>query len=89
MALGASPRRILAQVMREGLFLVAPGIAVGLAGAFALSRFLSTLLYQVTASDPATFVLVSAFLLGVAIAACYVPGRRASSLSPLQALREE
>ncbi|HJS74377.1 MAG TPA: FtsX-like permease family protein, partial [Vicinamibacteria bacterium] len=89
MALGASPHRILAQVMREGFFLVAPGIAFGLAGAFALSRFLSSLLYQVNASDPATFVLVSAFLLAVAIAACYVPGRRASGLNPLQALREE
>jgi predicted permease len=89
MALGASPRRVLAQVMREGLVLVAPGIALGLAGAFALSRFLSSLLFQVTASDPATFAAVAAFLLAVAIAACYVPGRRASSLNPLQALREE
>lgn len=89
MALGASPRQILAQVIREGLFLVAPGIALGLAGAFALSRFLSSLLYQVTASDPATFVAVAASSLAVAVAACYVPGRRASALNPLEALREE
>jgi putative ABC transport system permease protein len=89
MALGATPRSILAQVLREGVFLVAPGIALGIAGAFALARFLSSLLYQVTASDPATFVLVALTLLAVAIAACYVPGRRASSINPLEALREE
>ncbi len=89
MALGASPRRILTQILKEGFFLVAPGIALGLAGALGLSRLLSSLLYQVTASDPATFVLVAASLLAVAIAACYVPGRRASSLNPLEALREE
>ncbi len=89
MALGASPRRIFAQVLREGIVLVAPGIAVGVGGALALSRFLSSLLYQVSASDPATFVAVCASLLAVAIAACYVPGRRASSLNPLEALRED
>jgi predicted permease len=89
MALGASPRRIRTQVIREGIVLVAPGIVLGLAGAYALSRFLSRLLYQVTASDPATFVLVAAALLSVALSACYVPARRASSLNPLEALREE
>jgi predicted permease len=89
MALGASPRRIRRQVIREGVVLVAPGIALGLAGAYALSRFLSSLLYQVEASDPATFALVAVALLAVALAACYVPGRRASSLNPLEALREE
>jgi putative ABC transport system permease protein len=89
MALGASPPRILLQVVREGIVLVIPGIALGLAGAFVLSRFLSSLLFEVSANDPSTFVAVTMFLLLVAIAACYVPGRRASALNPLEALREE
>jgi putative ABC transport system permease protein len=89
MALGASPPRILLQVVREGIVLVIPGIALGLAGAFVLSRLLSSLLFEVSANDPLTFVAVAMFLLLVAIAACYVPGRRASTLNPLEALREE
>jgi ABC-type antimicrobial peptide transport system permease subunit len=89
MALGAAPGGILFQVVGEGIVLVVPGIVLGLAGAFGLSRFLSSLLFEVSPSDPLTFIVVTAFLLLVAVVACYVPGRRAATLNPLEALREE
>jgi predicted permease len=89
MALGAAPGRILLAVLRDGLFLVGPGLSVGILAALFLARFLSSLLFGVTASDPLTFAAVGALLLAVAGVACYLPGRRASSLSPLEALREE
>jgi putative ABC transport system permease protein len=68
---------------------VGPGLSVGILAALFLARFLSSLLFGVTASDPLTFAAVGALLLAVAGVACYLPGRRASSLSPLEALREE
>jgi predicted permease len=89
MALGAGPRRILVDVLEEGLGLVGPGIMLGLVAALLLSRFLSSLLFGVTSRDPWTFVGVALFLAAVAGAACYFPGRRAASLNPLTALREE
>ena len=89
MALGAAPRRILLDVLRDGLLLVGPGLSLGIVGALFLARFLSSLLFGVTASDPLTFVTVAGVLLAVAAIACYVPGRRASALNPLAALREE
>ncbi len=89
MALGAAPGRILVDVLRDGLLLVGPGLSLGIVAALVLARFLSSLLFGVTASDPLTFVTVAAVLLAVAAVACYVPGRRASSLNPLEALREE
>jgi predicted permease len=89
MALGAAPERILLDVLRDGLLLVGPGLSLGIVGALLLARFLSSLLFGVTASDPLTFVTVAAVLLAVAAVACYVPGRRASSLNPIEALREE
>jgi len=88
MALGAAPGRILLDVLRDGLLLVGPGLSLGI-GALFLARFLSSLLFGVSASDPLTFVTVAAVLMAVAAVACYVPGRRASSLNPLEALREE
>jgi predicted permease len=89
MALGAAPRRILFDVLCEGLRLVGPGLSLGIIAALFLVRFLSSLLFGVTASDPLTFLAVATVLLVVASIACYVPGRRASSLNPLEALREE
>jgi len=89
MALGAAPKRILLDVLRDGLLLVGPGLSLGIVGALLLARFLSNLLFGVTARDPLTFVTVAAVLLAVAAVACYIPGRRASSLNPLEALREE
>jgi len=89
MALGAAPRRILLDVLRDGLLLVGPGLSLGIVGALLLARFLSSLLFGVTASDPLTFATVAAVLLAVAAVACYIPGRRASTLNPLEALRED
>jgi predicted permease len=89
MALGAAPGRILLDVLRDGFLLVGPGLLLGIVAALALARFLSGLLFGVTAADPLTFVGVAAVLLAVAAVACYVPGRRASSLNPLEALQEE
>jgi len=89
MALGAQRRDILSVVLREGMALSALGVAIGLAGAAALSRVLSGLLFGVGPMDPATFGAVSGLMLCAAFAACYVPARRATRVDPLVALRAE
>jgi putative ABC transport system permease protein len=88
-ALGATPSAILHLVMRDGLRLTAVGIAVGLAGSFAAARVIRSWLYGVGASDPLTFVAVTALLAAVATFACYVPARRAVATDPTTALRAE
>lgn len=88
MAIGAHPGKIELLVLRQGMGLVAAGLALGLAGAFALTRLLANLLFGVAATDPITFVAVSGGLLLVTFAACYLPARRAAQLDPLAALRE-
>jgi predicted permease len=89
LAIGAAPERILREVLAEGMRLAGPGLVLGVVAALILTRFLAGLLFGVTSTDPLTFIAVIAFLLLVAAGACYVPGRRASRLNPLQALREE
>jgi putative ABC transport system permease protein len=89
MALGALPADILKLVLRRGLLLVLPGLGLGLAGAFALTRALSGFLYKVTATDPPTFIAVSGLLALVALLACYIPSRRAMKVDPMIALRCE
>lgn len=89
MALGAGTPDILRLVLQRGLLLIAAGIAIGLLGAYAFSRFLATMLYGVTATDPLTFAAVSLLLVSVAIAACYIPARRATKVDPIIALRYE
>jgi predicted permease len=87
MALGAAPGQVLGLVMRQGLTLVGAGVALGVAGALAVSRLLGALLYG-SAQDPLSFVSASATLVAVAAVASLLPARRASRVDPLVALRE-
>jgi putative ABC transport system permease protein len=89
MALGARQRDVLTLVVRQGMSLVVVGVVLGLLGAFGLTRVMSTLLFEVTAKDPATFFVVAALLVAVAFIACYVPAWRATKVDPLVALRYE
>jgi len=89
LALGARPGDALLLVVRQGLLLALAGVAAGLAGSLAVARFLSALLFGVTPTDPLTYAAVSALLLGVALAACCVPARRAARVEPIVALRYE
>ena len=88
-ALGASSRGVQRLVLTRGLALVGAGLAVGLAGAVALTRFMQSLLYGVTPTDPITFVGVSAILVSAAAAASLIPARRATRIDPITALRAE
>ena len=87
MALGADPGDVLRLVLREGMRPVVAGILIGLGGAAMLARVMSSLLYGVDALDPVTFGAVAAALAGVALAACYVPARRAMMVDPANTLR--
>jgi putative ABC transport system permease protein len=89
MALGARQFDVLKMVVRQGMVLTLVGVALGLAGAFALTRVMSTLLFGVTEKDPITFGVVAALLIAVAFIACFVPARRATKVDPLVALRYE
>jgi putative ABC transport system permease protein len=89
MALGASVRDVLRLVVRQGMRMVAVGMALGLAGAFVLTRALASLLLGVGATDAVTYAGVTGLLLAVAVLACYVPARRAARVDPLVALRQD
>jgi predicted permease len=89
MALGAAPGDIVRRVLRRGLTLAGVGLAAGVLGALALSRLLSGLLFGIGAADPATYAGVSALLLLVSAAACWIPARRATRVDPVTALRSE
>jgi putative ABC transport system permease protein len=89
LALGAHPRKVLQLVMSHGATLAGIGIVVGLFGAFALSRVVAGLLYDVRPSDPVNLIGVSLLLAAVALLACYIPARRATRLDPIITLREE
>jgi putative ABC transport system permease protein len=89
MALGAQRGRILRMVVAQGMGLAVLGVALGVAAALGLTRVLSTLLFGVRPTDPITFTAVAVLLLGVALAACYIPAWRATRIDPMAALRHE
>ena len=89
MALGARPLHVLRLVFKQSLVMLAIGTVIGLVGAFALTRLMSTLLFEVTATDPLTYLSVVGLLAVVALLACYIPARRAAKVDPLIALRYE
>jgi putative ABC transport system permease protein len=89
MALGAQPANVLRMVIREGMLLAVGGIMIGIAGALALGRVLQSLLFEIRPTDPATFIGVAVVLALVALAACYIPARRAMRVDPMVALRYE
>ena len=89
LAIGARPGEVLTMILRQGLTLASIGIAVGLLAALGVTRFAATFLYAVNPRDPATFVVVPAVLLAVALLACLLPARAASRLDPVEVLRSE
>jgi putative ABC transport system permease protein len=89
MALGAGRHAVLRMVLVQGMRLLGLGVVVGLAGALVLTRLMGDLLVGVTASDPLTFATIALLLVRIAVAACYIPVRRAMQVDPMIALRHE
>jgi putative ABC transport system permease protein len=89
MALGAQRADVLRLIIGQGGWLILAGVAIGVAGAFAATRFVKSVLYEVSATDPLTFALAPLLLAGVAVLACWVPARRATKVDPLESLRCE
>jgi putative ABC transport system permease protein len=89
MALGAQRGQVLMMILRQGLLLTLVGIGIGLLGALALTRIMSSLLFGVGASDPMTFAGIAVLLAVVSLIACYIPARRATRVDPMIALRYE
>jgi predicted permease len=89
MALGAHPRDILRMILRQGVWMIAGGVLVGIAGAAAITRIASRFLVMIRSEDPLTFVAVTAALAAVALLACWIPARRAMKVDPMVALRHE
>jgi ABC-type antimicrobial peptide transport system permease subunit len=88
-AVGADPRSVVRLVVGQGLALTLIGIAVGLAGAFVLTRLMASLVFGVSATDPFTFAAVALLLVAVTVVASYLPARRAARIDPMEALRVE
>jgi predicted permease len=89
MALGARTTNVMSLIVGQGIKVVLVGVIIGIAGALALSQLLATLLYEVSATDPLTFVLIPLVLIGVALVASFIPARRAMKVDPMIALRHE
>jgi ABC-type antimicrobial peptide transport system permease subunit len=89
MALGAESRSVLKLVLRQGIALAMVGAAVGISVALGLTRYLASMLYDVHPNDPVTLIAAAMLLVLVALAACYIPARRATRVDPMVALRYE
>jgi putative ABC transport system permease protein len=89
MAIGAQPRDVFRMILGHGMFLTGVGMVAGLFGAFVLTRLMATMLFAVKPTDPATFAGVALLLAAVALLACYIPGRRATKVDPVNSLRYE
>lgn len=89
MALGAQWRDVLTLILKSGMTLVILGLTIGLAGALALTRLMSNLLFEISPTDPITFGAVAFSVILAALLACYIPARRATKVDPLIALRNE
>jgi len=89
MALGATRNQIIATIVRSGALLTTIGIALGIAGAFGTTRYLASMLFQVTPLDPASFAVATALLIAAALTACYIPARRAASADVVEILRQD
>jgi ABC-type antimicrobial peptide transport system permease subunit len=88
-ALGATRSNILRLILGQGLKLTLAGLALGMMGGFALTKFMVSLLYRVSATDSLTFILVPLILAGAALLACWLPARRATRVDPLITLRSD
>ena len=88
-ALGATRDDIMRLVVGEGLRLAFVGVVIGILGALALTRLMSSMLYGIRATDPITFVIVAFAVIGMALLACFIPARRATKVDPIMALRYE
>jgi putative ABC transport system permease protein len=89
LALGAQPGKLRLAVLGQAMLLTGAGVVAGVAGAFALTRTISSLLFEVSATDPLVFTVIPLLLVGVSLLACYTPARRATRVDPLVALRYE
>jgi putative ABC transport system permease protein len=89
MALGAQPRSVLRLVIGQGMALVSVGVVIGVGAAWALTRLMSTMLFETPAADPATFAAIASLLAAVALMACWIPARRAAKVDPIIAIRCE
>jgi ABC-type antimicrobial peptide transport system permease subunit len=89
MALGAQPETVLRLVLRQGIALAIVGAIAGIGVALGVTRYLASMLYEVRASDPVTMIAAAVLLAMVALAACYIPARRATRVDPMVALRYE
>ena len=89
MALGAPPRQVLVMILRQGLLLAVLGVAIGFVGALGLTGLVKSLVFEVTPTDPFPFAAVPLVFIAAALAASYLPARRAASIAPIEALRCE
>jgi len=89
MAIGAQPRDVFKMVIGQGMILALIGVGLGLLGAYALTRLMATMLFDVAPTDPATFAVIAVLLTTVALVACFIPGRRATKVDPVISLRYE